>query len=261
METRHPVLQIANIAGFLGLITVNVLANALPINGKSTGELSGLYPNLFVPAGLTFSIWGLIYLLLAVFAVYQARTLFRPDLDGSTFLVRIGWLFFASCLLNMGWIFAWHYRQVLFSVLVMLALLGTLIAVYLRLGIGLRSGGAAQKLCVHLPFSVYLGWITIATVANITAFLVHAGWNRFGLSEVFWTILMIAVTTALALAVLSNRRDVFYALVVVWAFLGIILKQTVAGGEAAALLVPVLWVCIAVLLVGAALRLRGWLRY
>jgi hypothetical protein len=216
-------LRLLNAAGYVLVLVVNALANALPINNKTTGQLSGQYPNLFVPAGLTFSIWGVIYLLLGVFVVYQL--LVHPRRGAAPSAGRMGPAFVISCLANAGWIFAWHYERVFLSLAVMLILLLSLIRIYLRLGIGRPGATRKEKIVVHLPFSVYLGWISIATIANATAFLVDIRWNRFGLGEPFWAVLMISAGIVLALLMLSTRRDVFYALVVDWALAGILLKR------------------------------------
>jgi len=223
-KQSHIVLSILNIIGFLGVVIVNGLANALPINNKATGELSDQYPNLFVPAGLTFSIWGLTYILLAVFVIYTLVRAIRGSTGGS-FIDRIGILFFLSCIANIGWIFAWHYEIVPLSLIIMLLLFGCLLAIYLRLGIGKKGPTAKQQYMVHFPFSVYLGWITIATIANVTALLVDLNWSRFGLSEQFWTIVVIVVGTAIALGILVRRQDIYYCLVVDWALLGILIKR------------------------------------
>ncbi len=218
-------LSILNLLGFLGTIVVNALANILPINNKTTGELSDLYPNLFTPAGLTFAIWGLIYVLLAIFVVYQLIPSVRRDAQKIYFTQRIGPLFFISCIANMGWIYAWHYEMVSLSLVLMLILFGSLLAIYLRLNIGKSEAPKAEKYLVHLPFSVYLGWITIATIANTTALLVNINWNAWGLGEQFWTVAVITVGIAIALSVLFTRKDIFYCLVVDWALLGILLKR------------------------------------
>jgi hypothetical protein len=220
----HIVLSILNIIGFVGVVIVNGLANALPINNKTTGELSDQYPNLFVPAGLTFSIWGLIYILLAIFVIYTLVRAIRGS-TGESFINRIGILFFLSCIANIGWIFTWHYEIVPLSLVIMLLLLGCLLAIYLRLGIGNKGPTTKQQYMVHLPFSVYLGWITIATIANVTALLVDVNWSRFGLSEQFWTVAVIVVGIAIALGILIRRQDIYYCLVVDWALLGILIKR------------------------------------
>jgi hypothetical protein len=220
-------LSILNLISFLGVVIVNTLAVTLPINNKTTQELSDQYPNLFVPAGLTFSIWGVIYLLLAIFVVYNLISAFKKT-SGVSFSEKIGVLFFLSCIANIAWILAWHYQVVSLSVLIMLLLLACLLAIYLKLGVGKKGPPTKEKYLVHLPFSVYLGWITIATIANITTFLVQLNWNGFGLSDQFWTVTVILVGIAITLAMLFRRQDLFYALVVDWAILGILLKRTAA---------------------------------
>jgi hypothetical protein len=134
-------------------------------------------------------------------------------------------LFFISCIANMGWIFAWQYQILPLSMVMMLILLGCLLAIYLRLNIGKSDATRAEKYLVHLPFSVYLGWITIATIANVTALLVDINWGRWGLGEQFWAVAVIIVGIAIALSVLFTRKDIFYSLVVDWALLGILLKR------------------------------------
>jgi hypothetical protein len=222
------VLSILNVLGFLGTLIVNGLANALPINNKTTGELSDQYPNLFVPAGLTFSIWGVIYILLAIFVIYELIVALRKSPANSSFIGKIHILFFISCIANIGWIFAWHYEIIPLSLVLMLVLLGTLLAIYLRLRIGVADAVTTERYLVHLPFSVYLGWITIATIANVTALLVDMGLTELAPGEQFWAVLVIAVGILIGLAVLFTRRDVYYGLVIDWALLGILLKQLTA---------------------------------
>jgi len=224
-DRRVLILSILNLLGFVGTVVVNALATTLPINKITTGELSDLYPNLFVPEGLTFAIWGLIYVLLAIFVVYQLIPSVRRDAQKAEFIQRIGPLFFISCLANIGWIYTWHYKIIPLSLALMLILLGSLLAVYLRLNVGKSEAAKTGRFLVHLPFSVYLGWITIATIANVTALLVNINWNAWGLGEQFWAVAVIIVGVAIALSVLFTRRDIFYCLVVDWALLGILLKR------------------------------------
>ena len=219
-------LQLLNIVGFAGTVLVNVLANTLPIAGKTTGELSDLYPNLFVPTGYTFAIWGVIYILLALFVIYQARDIHKLNKD--PLVEKIGVWFIISSLANMAWIFAWHYEKVFLSLIIMLLLLISLIGIYLRLGIGITDVSKEEKFLVHLPFSVYLGWITVATIANVTAFLVDINWRAFGLSEATWTALVIIVATLITLTVLRRREDIFYSFVVIWALIGIFVRRVSA---------------------------------
>jgi len=155
-------LAFLNLAAFAATLVVNALSTLLPINGKDPGEISDQYPNLFVPSGLTFSVWGVIYILLGLFVIYGLVSAFKktPDQDG--LIGRIGILFFLSSLFNIGWIFFWHYGFVGISLLMMAALFLTLLSIYLRLGIGRSQARAAERGMVHIAFSVYLGWITIA---------------------------------------------------------------------------------------------------
>ncbi len=203
--------KFVNIIALIGVLAVNYLANALPINGKNTGELSDQYPNLFVPAGITFSIWGLIYLLLIVWVIAQfiSKEARRVDL---------GWLFALSCVLNVSWIFLWHYEQLVIAMIIMWWLLRTLVVINQRLPSG--SDGLARA-----TFGIYLGWICIATIANVTAVLVSINWNGFGLSEVMWTIVLIAAGTGIAIWLIRTLNNSFLAFSVAWAFAGIILKR------------------------------------
>jgi hypothetical protein len=218
-------LSFVNLFLFLMTVVVNGLAVILPINNKSTGQLSDQYPNLFVPAGLTFSIWSVIYLLLTVYCVYELLPKVWRNHQQGVFIERIGPLFIFSSILNMGWIFAWHYELVSLSVAIMLLFLLILITIYLKLRIGMSEAPAQEKYLVHLPFSIYLGWISVATIANITALLVYWKWDGFGLSPQLWTVAVIAVAIGLAVSMLIRHRDIFYALVIDWALLGILLKR------------------------------------
>ncbi len=218
-------LQILNITGWIGVVVVNALANALPINGYTTGELSDMYPNLFTPVGFTFSIWGVIYLGLLAFVIYTSRDAFNKSVQAVASVDLIGLWFFLSCVANAGWILAWHYQLVGVSVCIMFFLLLSLIQIYRNLGIGLRKVSPAEKYAVHAPFSIYLGWITVATVANITALLVHWNWGGWGLPFNFWAAAVIMLATMVGLYFLHQSNDVMYALVLVWAFVGIIYKR------------------------------------
>jgi len=218
--------QVLNIVAVIGTLIVNYLSNALPLNGKTAGQLSDEIPNLFVPAGLTFAIWGIIYILLIMFAAYQARDLFKKEKIETPFIKKTSYYFFLAGLANMSWIFAWHYQQVLLSVLIMLVLFGSLIKIYLNLEIGKEIVSRKERIFIQVPISVYLGWITVATIANVTAFLVTINWNGLGISEVIWTMIVIIVALIITLLMIITRKDVAYSLVVVWALLGIYIKRT-----------------------------------
>lgn len=212
----------ANAAAFLITIVVNALANTSMLNGKNTGEISDLYPTLVTPAGYVFAIWGLIYILLLVYVVFQAF----PSQKQKAFQKEVGVLFVLSCVFNVVWLFLWQYGYITLSVLPMFALLATLITTYLRLNIGKSNASLKEKLSVHLPFSVYLGWITVASIADVAAALVSVNWDGFGLSDVTWAILVITVALIITLLVIFTRRDIAYSLVLVWALVGIAVKQS-----------------------------------
>ncbi len=228
--SRDTTRQFVNLLAAILALVVNVLAVALPLNGKNTADISNRFPVYFVPAGYVFSIWGIIYIGWIAFVLYQ----FRPSQKASPRLRPLGYLFALSCLLNGAWLFCWHYEQFGLSVLVMLALLGSLIAAYLKLNVGRLSVGPLEKWCVDIPFSLYLGWITVATVANISDFLYFVGWSGFGIAAQVWAVIMLAVASLLGLAMALSRRDSGYLFVLVWAFIGIALKQAAAAPVATA---------------------------
>lgn len=216
--------QIANLLSVILGLTVNILAAALPLNGQTPGEISDRFQVYFVPAGYVFAIWSVIYLGWIAFAIFQ----FQPSQKGSPRLRRLGYLFALSNLVNAAWLFCWHYNRFGLSVLVMLLLLGLLIASYLRLNVNRSSVSRLEYWCVDVLFSVYLGWITVATVANISDWLYLVRWNGFGLAPQTWAVIMLGIASLLGLAMAMSRRDVGYLAVLVWAFIGIAVKQTPA---------------------------------
>ncbi|NPV02885.1 MAG: LPXTG cell wall anchor domain-containing protein [Brevinematales bacterium] len=247
-------LAIANGVFFAGTLFVNYLSAALPLNGKTPGQLSDEIPNLFVPAGITFSIWGIIYLLQLIFIVYQFIVVFRAA-EPPKFFERIGVFYILSCTLNSAWIFAWHFELVWLSLIVMALLLVTLILLYLRLEPALKEMPASQRWMAGLPFSVYLGWITVATVANATAFLVKYGWDGWGIPAMVWTIVMLAVSAAVTFAMLLTRRDTGYAAVIVWALAGIMLKRSADSPETGTPIMIAAGAGIAIIIAGAVIAL------
>ncbi len=202
-------------------IAVNILSVALPLNGQTPQAIANRFQVYFVPAVYVFSIWGLIYLVLILFTIFQLLPAYWDD----PHLGRIGYLYIVSCAANIAWLFCWHYGLYVPSLVVMVVLLLTLIAIYLRLDVGRGQVPALVRWLVHLPFSLYLGWITVATIANATAVLYYLNWNGLGLGQVLWTLIMLLAATAITAVVCLTRRDVAYALVIVWAFVGIGVKN------------------------------------
>lgn len=224
VKTNPKIFQFFNIMAFVLVVVVNVLSNVLPLNGRTAGEISDLLPSYFTPAGYTFSIWSLIYLALLGYIIYQAL----PAQRERPYQQKIGWLFVASSAANIAWIFAWHFGFYALSVFLMISLLISLIAIYTRLKIGLPGQDISKTdlVFVHVPFSLYLGWITVATIANIASVAAYLGWNGFGIAGPVWSAIMMAVAVVVAGLLLFNRRDFAYAGVLVWALFGIRAAQT-----------------------------------
>jgi hypothetical protein len=221
---KDSIRQYANLLTVILALGVNILAATLPLNGQNTGEISDRFQVYFVPAGYVFSIWGVIYLGWIAFTVFQ----YQSSQKESPRLRRLGYLFAISNIANAAWLFCWHYNLFGLSVLVMLVLLGLLIASYLRLNVNRSPVPPLEYWSVDVLFSVYLGWITVATVANITDWLYFVGWDGFGISAQVWAVIMLAVASLLGLAMAITRHDLGYLAVLVWAFVGIAVKQSAA---------------------------------
>ncbi len=213
--------QISVIVSVLVTLVINGLANALPLNGQTTGQISDRFNVYFVPAGYVFSIWGLIYIGLIAYAIYQAL----PSQRVNPRLRATAWWIVLGGLANSAWIFLWHYNQFPLTLVAMLVLLATLIVTYLRLGVGRTKITSGERWAVHLPFSIYLGWITVATIANISDVLDYLQWNRFGLAPEIWMDIVLAAVVVIAALMSFTRRDVAYAAVLLWALAGISVKQ------------------------------------
>ncbi len=225
---KDKVRQIAVVLSVVGTIIVNTLANALPLNGLNTGEISDRFQVYFVPAGYVFSIWGLIYVGLIALAIYQAL----PSQRENPRLRATGWWMVLGGIANSAWIFLWHYEQFPLTILAMLVLLATLILTYLRLGIGRTSVSRAGTWAVRVPISIYLGWITVATVANATSLLDYLKWDRLGIAPETWMLIILAAVLAIAVTMNFTRRDVGYALVILWATAGIAIKHAAVAAVA-----------------------------
>jgi hypothetical protein len=239
-------MPLAVLVSFLIMVTVNALANILPLNGITTGDISDSYGNLFAPAGITFSIWGVIYIMLALYTLYQLG-LFHKELPKIQFdlLDKISPLFVFSSIANSAWMFSWHYKAFPLSLILMVIIL---ICLYSILRI-LREQNLRGKryYFIQLPFSIYFGWITVATIANTTTLLVSLGWKGFGLGEPIWTIAILLVGMAIGIATALVNKDLPYDLVLIWAYLGILLKHTSPEGFAASYqsIIVTVYICLA----------------
>lgn len=243
----------ANILSVVLALVLNYLAVSLPLNNRTTGELSDMYPNFFVPAGFTFSIWGVIYLLLLVFMIYQAAGVARSHVATTAIVTAIGPWFFFSGVANAAWIIAWHYEAVVISVLIMLFLLYSLIRIYLAVA-DLGDTGLWDKLMIRVPFSVYLGWISVATIANFTTLFVSMGWQTGGH---VWAVIMVIIATLLAIIMVFVRQDVFYMAVIIWALFGIYSKQAGSSQDGASSVAVVAKYAMTLLTVFAVLIVIG----
>lgn len=245
-KSRGRVAAVVTVLSFIAMVALNGLANALPLNGVTTGALSDEIPNLFVPAGLTFAIWGLIYALLLGYAAAVLSAAFGREAS-PRWAAADGWIFSVNAILNAVWIVAWHWRLVGLSLALMMGILATLVVLLERLhradmvkpvaaSKGLsepRIGGAElREFFLRVPILVYLGWICVATIANVTAYLVTVAWDGWGISPSTWTVALIAAGALVGLLLVLRRGAVSSALVVVWAYAGIVLKRAGTDPEA-----------------------------
>lgn len=250
-SNNSSILRYANIVFFVLTVIVNSLAGSTTLlGGKLTATISDTNPTLITPAGYVFSIWGIIYILLGIFVVYQAL----PSQRDKDYQNKIGWLFIVSSLANIIWLFLWQYNYLSVSIVLMFILLATLILIYIRLGIGKSKAPLREKLAVHLPFSVYLGWITVASIANVAVTLVSLKFNGFGISPEVWAILVVAVALVITTLMLITRKDIAYSLVIIWALVGIGVKQV--GNPTIVMLTEVSTAIVAIALVATIITTR-----
>jgi len=219
-----------NIVALVVIVLVNALADGLPVGGVSTAEISDRYSSLFTPAGYAFAIWGLIYIALFAYVIYQARPVRRQNVK----LAKISKPWQLSCVFNVVWIFLWHYDFLVLSLVAMLGILLCLITIYRELGIAAAPASDGRKIFVHLPFSLYTGWICVATIANVSAVQVGTGWNELWMSAESWTLLKLGVAGAIAATLICRRRDIAATLVVAWAAWAISVEQAAVPAVAGA---------------------------
>lgn len=254
MSTPKKVKQLAvlNLIGFLVMVAVNVLSVVLPLAGRSQVEISDSYYNMFVPAGFTFSIWSVIYLALIVFIFHSFS---KQKVRAFAQIVQdIGSLFFISCLINVAWIFAWHYLQIELAMLLMIGLLVSILMIYLRIEKSDIRNGSFEDLTMRLPFRMYAGWISVATIANVAALLTDYQWNGFGIEPQIWVMIMTSIAALIGLFMLFRYRDFVFSLVILWALWGI-LNERLNDVEANDILVERgIHVLFAVLVLGMVIR-------
>lgn len=242
---RDNLRQFFNLSAILAAFGINVLANVAPINGLSIGEISNTFFKevLITPANYAFAIWGVIYLGLITFGVYQALPAQRQNLN----LRQMGYLLVLASLAQIAWVFLFQYRLFALSLAAMIGILLPLIGVYLRLEIGKRRVSREENWFVHIPLSIYLAWISVATLVNVALTLYNLGWSGWGISPQLWTAIALIAGAAIAATVSIQRTDIAFILVIVWAFVAIAVRQaahpliaTTAGGLAIALVILLL---------------------
>lgn len=220
-------MRIILVLSYCLMVLVNALANGLPINGLTTGEVSNQYANIFAPAGFTFAIWGIIYVLLGIFTVYQFKTQYFDQLTEIS-MKELRTLVVAINILNAGWILAWHYLLIELTVVIMLLLLLVLIKSVNVIEKMILS--TDEKRFIKVPFTVYLAWICVATIANVTALLVHYNWNGFGIAEEAWAAAMIVIGMFIAITGIRSLKSKDFGFVFMWAYLGILYQHVHANG-------------------------------
>ena len=250
---NRKLLVAVNIITTLAVITINILANSLPINGLNTGEISDGFDVYFVPAGYVFSIWGLIYLGLIAFSIYQAL----PQQRDNPHVGRIGLFYAVTGIANIAWIFLWHYLQFELTLPFMLLLLVSLIVIFLKLWSGRRQLSTGDRWAIVVPFSIYLGWVSVATVANVTQLLEYLNWGGWGISPEVWAFIMLVVAAAIAGLMALRHASLAYLAVFVWAYTGIAVEHW--GTPIVAVTAAVLAALIAIgLVVSIPRRRRLW---
>jgi hypothetical protein len=215
--------QFAIFAAILGSIAFNTLSNFFPLNGINVGQLSNTVfaAVQIIPANYAFAIWGLIYLGLIAFAIYQ----FQPSQRQNPILQRSGYLLVFASVAQCAWIYFFLARLFPLSVIAMLGVLLPLIGLYQRLGIGQQRVSRQEQWFIHIPISIYLGWITVATVVNVAIALYSINWNGWGITPPIWTVMMMMISTVIAALVYVQRHDVAFTLVIVWALVAIAIRQ------------------------------------
>ena len=214
------ILQILNGIAFVSTVFINYLSNTGALNNTTIGEVSKDINSLFTPASYAFSIWGIIYLLLLGFVIYQGRSLF-VTVKNDDFVEKTGVWFIVSCIANSAWVFAWIYGYTALSCLFIFLLLASLLKIVINNNMELWNAPKSIILFLWWPFVIYSGWVTVASIENVSSTLVKIGWNGFGISSETWTIIMITIATIINLIVTWKRNMREFALVGAWALIAI----------------------------------------
>jgi hypothetical protein len=213
-------LQILNLITFIAAVAVNYLYNTGSNAPNTVGEISDKYENLLTPAGYAFSIWGLIYLMLALFAIFQARSLFSSKIN-DLFLLQIGPWFILSNIVNAGWIVAFTNDLIGLSVLLMLVFFASLLKIVVNLNMDRWHAPKSLIFFIWWPFSVYFGWLNVALIANLSVYFRSLGWDGAPLSQSFWAVLVLAIAGAVFTSMIWSRNMREYAVAGSWGIVAI----------------------------------------
>lgn len=227
MSKKTIALMWGNLLAFVAMIGMNAAADLVPLGGVTTAQVSEAYPTLFTPVGITFSIWGLIYTLMAVFVVYQLGV-GKACFDGAALRRDMGPWFIISCAMNILWLLCWHFGLLILSLLFMAGLLISVATMACRTNFKHEQliAGKASVIGIQL----YFGWIVAATIANVSVVLVSLGWDGAGMAAEFWTVLMLMAAICLGVALSAVNGMPIASIAVVWAFAGIVSKHAAVGG-------------------------------
>jgi hypothetical protein len=217
-------LPIANGIALIFTIVINYFSNTGIFNGNTMKIVSDKYHNYFTPAGYAFSIWGLIYLGLLGFVCYTGSVFFKKrsrNIEDKIIVLNIGWWFVISCIANSFWIIAWLYEYTGLSVIIMLVLLFSLLKIIVNTRMELDFHPLKKYLFIFWPFAIYSGWITVALIADVAAWLTKINWSGGGISEIAWTIIMIVVAGLINVLMIWKRNLREFAVVGIWALMAI----------------------------------------
>ena len=242
-------LSILNLTAFLFHLILAIFSNVKGVLSNNTvADISHKYETIFAPAGITFSIWGVIYIFLLGFCMYHLYKAFsKSDTDQANIdTLSIGWLFLINNLATGFWLIAWVNDRILLTVFLILIQLLTLLLINLKLRVFNVHNSLIQKFLTQFPLSIYFAWICIATIANISAFLASTGWSSTGASAVYCTIGITIIATLVSVFTVIKRQNVFFGLVVIWAFYGIILKNQHFDPLTYGSVLKTLWICLGI---------------
>jgi len=221
-------LAVLNLVFYVIAFAVSNLSQLKIFGGVTNADISNKYDTVFTPAGLTFAIWGVIYLSLFGFTIYHLIRAYKDDVhsEASQDLLNIGNLFIINNIATTCWVFAFTYEYLLTSMLLIIIQLITLIKIFINLSLFNNNKTLSNKLFTQFPLTIYFAWLCVANIANISLYLVSVNWDGFGIAPAIWAIVLIIITVVLSTFIIIGKKNPFFGLVIVWALYGIVLKRT-----------------------------------